>query len=853
MIRKSIVLLLLTCLWASGFSQAQNLPRQTVTNYQWIKDWLLCGPFPLEKTTDPAKLWDHFKGYETDYLKKYGGESNLSVKAGNPVAVGKKSVKWIAYSTTDSVVNLRSAISKDAPVMAYAYTEVNSDQDQMYFLAFGSNDGGSVWLNGSKVWDFSFERGLKVDSDLVPVILKKGTNKILCKIEQRGNLWEFCLRFLPFSNQQLAKNDFLKIEARENSQVEITSQYSAQVLNALASKADLTIWNSLGQTVLKEALPSGYKGKINLNPNHYQLYKAQIDVQLKNGGTLHLQQKFYAGKREEYVLFQDRKTAYRIALDASASESEKWAAEELQKWLKEISGADFPIQNLDQPHNGPQIVLGYTPLIKERLNVEAPAKSFEGYQYINSGRDILIFGGSQRGTMYGVLAFLENELGCRWYTPTVNNIPKRNELRFARFEHSEQPGVRVRNDFYFEAFDPIWATRNKMNGSMSAPKQPGGIESYWAVHTFYPLMPPEEFFGKHPEYYSLINGKREHVRAQLCLTNPDVLSIITERIKKRMRESPEYLIYDVSQNDWRNPCECDHCQEIVKREGSESGVIVWFVNQVADAVAKEFPDKFIGTLAYQYTRKPPLHIRPKDNVVVRFCSIECCFSHDFNSCPENQAFLKELNDWAFRAPHLYIWDYVVNFGHYLMPFPNFGVLQSNIKTFQKNNAIGIMEQAAYQSRGGEFAELRAYLIAKLLWNPDCNVENTINDFMYGYYGRSGKFVRQYFDFLHSQITPQTHMYLNLNPSDEIFSEQLISQSYDIFEEAKKVADNEEILRRVEMASLPILYLKCRRMPVLAKYDGTYALFCKITERENVTYFAESGGREAFHDLVKNAR
>ena len=202
--------------------------------------------------------------------------------------------------------------------------------------------------------------------------------------------------------------------------------------------------------------------------------------------------------------------------------------------------------------------------------------------------------------MYGVFSFLERELGCRWYTPTISVIPKREELKFSWFDHAEKPGVRVRNDFYFEAFEPVWAARNRMNGAMSYRKQPGGVEAYWAVHTFYPLMPPEEFYKKHPEYYSLIDGKRIYERAQLCLSNPDVLQIITQRIKKRMRESPEYLIYDVSQNDWANPCQCNNCQSIVKRYGGESGSLSGFVNQVADAVKQEFPDKFIGTLAYQY-------------------------------------------------------------------------------------------------------------------------------------------------------------------------------------------------------------------------------------------------------------
>jgi hypothetical protein len=457
--------------------------------------------------------------------------------------------------------------------------------------------------------------------------------------------------------------------------------------------------------------------------------------------------------------------------------------------------------------------------------------------------------------MYGVFEFLERELGCRWYTPTVSIIPKRQELKFVWFDHAEKPGVRVRNDFYFEAFDPTWAARNKMNGAMGYREQPGGIESYWSVHTFFPLMPPDEFYKKHPEYYSLIDGKRIFERAQLCLTNPDVLRIMTDRIRKRMRESPEYLIYDVSQNDWYNPCQCDKCQAIAKEKGGESAVVIWFVNQVAEAIEKEFPDKFIGTLAYQYTRTPPKNISPRNNVVVRLCSIECCFAHDFNSCPENKSFLEDLKGWSAIAPHMYIWDYVVNFGHYVMPYPNFRVLQSNIQSFRDNNAIGIMEQAAYQSRGGEFSELRAYLISKLLWNPECNTEAVINDFMPGYYGRAGKFIRQYFDLLHNRITPDTHIHLGLTPGDLIFSDDFVQQSYDIFREAIKVADNDDIVRRVEMCSLPVLYLKCRRTPTIARQDGTYESFCRIAKRENVTHYSEAGEveRRAFHNFVEKEK
>jgi hypothetical protein len=840
----------------SNFATILLCTSAAVSPGEWIKTWLICGPFPLKEQKDPALSREHLDGFNTDYLIKTGGEKNLTAKAGDVVNFKNGSAKWTLYSSADSLIDLDKSVSTNDQVMAYAYTEIEVDKSGLWFLGLGSNDGGSLWINGLKLWDYTLPRSLSVDDDMIPVILSKGINKVLLKIEDRGNKWGFCARMIPFSIEKLVERGSLfSITSGLNGEAMIVSGMVTSILDQLVRKIDVKIVNQQQKIVLEEQRAAGFCGRLNLDPDEYQSYNASVGVSLKSGESFNQNISFYAGKRTDYKLFSEAKSDYRITLGAEASESEKWAAGELQHWIREISGAEIPIGEMKIQYPGPQIYIGYNDLVKEKTGNDVPSDSDESFRYCSKGPDIFIFGGKMRGSMYGVMAFLENELGCRWYTPGVAVIPVKKDLVFNRFDHSEKPGVRVRNDFYFEAFDPVWAARNRMNGSMDSRQQPGGVESYWGVHTFYPLMPPEEFFNDHPEYYSMIDGKRTYDHSQLCLSNPDVLKIIKERIKRTMRENPGYLIYDVSQNDWYNPCQCEKCQAIVKSEGSESGIVIWFVNQVAESIEKEFPDKYIGTLAYQYTRTPPKNIHPRNNVVVRLCSIECCFAHDFKNCPENQSFILDLQKWSAISPHMYIWDYVVNFNHYIMPYPNFNVLQPNIQTFRENNSIGIMEQAAYQSRGGEFSELRAYLISKLLWNPDCNVENVIDDFMYGYYGRSGKYIRQYFNLLQGRITPETHIHLGLSPDDQIFTDQFIRDSYAIFKEAEKVADDDDIHRRVEMASLPVLYLKCLRSPLQAKYDGSYADFCRIAEREKVTFYAEAGEpqRISFHKTVENSK
>lgn len=826
----------------------------------YLREWLVCGPFPLAppgQSPDGRRLPGMFR----DYLQPIGGETSPQITEGQTVPLEDGSVNvWVRHVTPFDYVDLDAAVSEQETGVAYAYLEIEASDDTPSILAFGSNDGARVWINGEEVLTRPGPRGLKLDGDMIPVLLRRGRNTLLVKVEERGNLWRMAARFLPLDSGALRDRfKLFEVVRRNDGAAMLRVAHSTDVLRVLTRHISLEAADvSAPDRVLWRGEWSGERDTpIGVDRENYREYVLRAKLDMKGGAEEMVEIPFKAGRRIEHILFADGATDYSIVVCRDASESEKWAAQELRHWLKEVGGADFPVLEGTSSRPAKAIYIGFDPSLSDLIaqcpgaNSRRPAPGDESFRYVNAGPNILIWGGRDRGTMYGVMSFLEREMGVRFYTPRVAVTPKKARYLFTHLNHGEQPGIRVRNDFYYEAFEPVWAARNRVNGAMTWREQPGGLECYWAVHTFFPLMPPEEFFESHPEYYSLVNGKRQYDRAQLCLTNPDVLRIVTERIKQKIRELPQYLIYDVSQNDWGNPCQCDACQAIAKEEGSESGVVIWFVNQVADAIKEEFPDKFIGTLAYQYTRKPPKTQIPRENVVVRLCSIECCFAHDFLSCPENESFVEDMQGWAKMAPHLYIWDYVVNFSHYIMPYPNFRVLQPNIQFFRDHKAIGIMEQAAYQSRGGEFAELRAYLISKLLWDPEIDVPTVIDDFMYGYYGRAGQHVKAYFDLLHNQITPDTHIHLGLAPDDKIFSDDFVRRAEALFDQAEIVADTEDIRQRVEMARLPVMYLKCRRTPIEAKQDGTYSRFKEIVAREGITHYAESGAsdRQGFHEFM----
>ena len=824
----------------------------------FIRSWLLCGPIP--NPSGGRSNSEHHTQFDIDFLKDIGGEESPQIEEGAVIQHSSGKAVWVRYDEDGIFVDLDKALSEEDAQLAYAYCEIESSCTQACFLGLGSNDGGRLWLNGELVWDLPKGRPIRVDDDLIPVILQKGCNTILLKIEERARQWGFVARFIPFDSQRFAneRKRLFRVLTRQDGTAVLRTRGASGLLGRFIEEAHLRVCEEANpQTAVFEA---DWKGEeifpLDLPKDGYAEYVLHLDLTLAGGIERTMSFEFSTGAVPEYALFDGGKTDYRIVLPKDATESEVWAAHELRHWLRETSGADFPIQTKNESPNGKQILLGWTKQTQALLgaNYKKPESSDESFTYRNVGSSLLIWGGSSRGTMYGVMTFLERELGIRWYAPDVTHVPKRSQYHFHSLSHTEVPTLRIRDDYYYHIFDPEWLARNKMNGTSRDLPVPGGVERYWGVHTYYKLMPPSEFFEKHPEYYSLIEGKRTHERAELCLTNPDVLDIFTERIKKVMREHPQYKIYSVSQNDWAGPCECESCQAIVDREGSQSGPVLWFANQVAERIEKEFPDKTIGTLAYHYTRTPCKTMRPRENVVVRLCNIECCFAHPLSDCQVNAAFMRDLEAWSKIAPRMYIWDYVVNFEHYYLPFPNFNVLQANVRTFTEHNAIGILEQGSYHTPQGEFAHLRAYVLSKVLWNSECNVDEVIDDFMYGYYGKSGQFVHEYFDLLQNLVTPFTHFKFWIEPDDLLFSDGFTERAFEILDRAELAAENDTIRRRVEIVRMPVMYLKCYRSPSEAKRDGTYERLDNDFTTIGMTAFSERGSRHvnAFREMMDKA-
>ena len=552
------------------------------------------------------------------------------------------------------------------------------------------------------------------------------------------------------------------------------------------------------------------------------------------------------------VIAEKGHSDYTIVIASDALPSEKHGAEELQMFLEQISGARLPIATDRDPVNGPMILVGQSEKLDTLgLRIDFASLGKEGFVIRTAPPHFVLAGGRPRGSLYAVYTFLEDHLGCRWFTQTVSRIPKRERIDLGPISDRQVPVFEWRDLNYSSGVDLDWDARNKINGNGNLGETRGGKLKFKGFsHTFYALMPPSEYFEEHPEYYSLINGERNYKRGQLCLTNPDVLRLLSKRVKEWLREDPDSDIISVTQKDgFGGACQCPDCAALDEKEGGPSGTMLTFANKVADIVGEEFPNVSVQTNAYTYTRKPPKTIRGRPNVSVRVASgIQNCLVHPVESdnFVHTKKFRAELIEWSKIVKFIYVTEYITNFHHYLVPFPNFDALSRNIKFYADNKVRGMCMFGRTQTLGGEMGELRAYVLAKCLWNPRYDARKAMGEFLDGYYGLAAPPIREYLEMLHKKVRDDnTHAFLWTKVSVSYLAPEIIGRASELFDEAERlVAGDPDLLNRVQVARLGIQYVKLTRPTAcgLSQADAWEMLgeFKRLVEKNGVTHTREGG-------------
>ena len=469
------------------------------------------------------------------------------------------------------------------------------------------------------------------------------------------------------------------------------------------------------------------------------------------------------------VAVRGQEAEYAIVMPSNASESQRYAAEELRDFTQKTTGVWLPIVTDDEPLPEKAILLGetkYTGRFLPDVGNTLASLGEDGFRLVARPPHLLVIASPVRGTLYGVYEILERFAGCRWYASWHSVIPTLEKISMpGDLDDTQIPAFVMRDPGWYDIREnPAFAARLRVNqpdAKFADISKFGGTVVRWSrlniCHTFQYLLPPAKYADEHPEYFALVNGKRKTTpingpeAAEPCLTNPDVLRIVTSSVLSYIRQNPGYPIYGVSQNDnWDNYCRCASCAAVDEEEGSHSGTVVRFVNAVAEAVEKEFPGKKIETLAYNWSRKPPTKTRLRDNVVVYLCTSGSDHARPFADATNSKSidFREDLKGWRSVCKGVAVWDYITNFAHYLSPQPTAYGLFKNIPWYRDVGVRYLFTQADSRGAHASFSALMGWVGSKLMWNPDLPLEPLLDEFFQGYYGAGAPFVREYFEKLH---------------------------------------------------------------------------------------------------------
>jgi len=528
----------------------------------------------------------------------------------------------------------------------------------------------------------------------------------------------------------------------------------------------------------------------------------------------------------EFVIMRDAISQCELVVSRNPSVSEATAIKELKRYISQMSGARIATASIAEAGRGAHLIVGADAVKAIHPEVDLSGLGNEGFILKQQGEDLLIAGGKLRGTMYGVYALLE-ELGCYWLTPDEELVPKKKTLTVSNIDTRQVPVLKQRNVMYYGTGDTPWGARNKINrpGWSLIPEEYGGTfeTAGHQAHNLFLLM-KEAGVEVEEDMYCIWNGKRNG--AQLCLTDPRVIAAFTKAQIQVAKSVPGVPYVQISQEDTKIFCQCERCLKIdadaygkpANQLGpsEHAGQMVYCVNEIAQAMAKEVPGTDLMFAAYLATRKPPPHATLEPNVIVGLALIESNYMRPLSEghIAVNVKGRDDLVGWGKLSDKIFVWDYVVNYNHYNMPFPNLDVLVPNVKFYVDNNVRFFMEQAAHSGANAEFSQLRRWVLAKAMWNPEADNQALISQFLELYYGPAAPAIQEYIDAVHQPSRTQvfkSRIYDRLNAP--YVQANIIAAAEVAMQKANELAKgNPDYERRVRHAHLPVWYVIAHRTP-----------------------------------------
>lgn len=454
-----------------------------------------------------------------------------------------------------------------------------------------------------------------------------------------------------------------------------------------------------------------------------------------------------------------------IILSKAAAPDEAQAAEFLAKQLSAISGLPFKVQKGEESVPDNVILIGPTGDSRPTDLGE------EGFEIKATQEWLTIVGTTPGGTFRGVLAFLEDHLGCRWWAANEETIPRLPTIRIPAISRRERPAFESYHLHNFEA----QATANEFN-LKSRPASPMASR---AVE-----IPLFSLLGDHAKTHPEIlptseKGVRAANNLHYCYSSPGIADALTDALSREIdarKGEVKDRIFFVTLGDWYGGvCQCKVCRKIYAEEASTnpdgkkssgySGALIRLMNRVGEALEKKHPGVRIGAQIGLSLEAPPAVTLPRANVSIQFLRFRHCAVHALEECDANRGAMLNLRQWAANAPgRVHIREYAANFSNFIHPLPCLRAIARNLKFYHGLGIRGVILQGNYASPGSDLVILKNQVWRKLLWDPSQKPETLIEEFVKGYYGPAAATMLEYLNAI--EDAPRKPKAIHANEYDD---------------------------------------------------------------------------------------
>jgi len=567
---------------------------------------------------------------------------------------------------------------------------------------------------------------------------------------------------------------------------------------------------------------------------------------------------------KSHVLAKDGTVAYQVHVGTNSDLVTLNAAHDLAEYLGKICGGAAPSLSHDaRPATGPVLVVGKDNAIAEKLcpDVEFSKLGEDGFVIRSVGPNIVIAGNTPGGTMYGVNWFLDHKLGVKWLTPDYTHVPAAKTIEVASLDEKQIPRFAFRQILSNEGDTKPFGARNLLNGNS---------------HGAFGILSPVEIdhwdpSWQHPglvaSFYDLVPD-RPGLRAggQVAMMNPEVRKVMAEGIIKRLKAVPNYGNYwfGLMDNDWGWDIDPESAAFAKKHGGVASAAKTDMAIDVLKRVREVLPDAKIAFNAYHWGFTPPTGMTIPDGLLVYPMTIHLDYSTPLNR-GRNEKLGKDIEGWNAIAKDILLWDHVTNFNGYIQPTPNIFPICETIRWLATlPNIHGYFAEGSWNTKSAEFAALRAWIMARMLWDPDTDYKAAIAEYCDAYFGPAGKIVMQYIDLMHeASVKSRAEIWEKTNVDSAMFTLDFVTKADALFDkaEAAVAGGDPDFLKHVRQARAAVDYvillrrkdyegLATKQKQVFkTDFDNRLARFDQTVKDEKISQFRQGGNMKELANII----